>query len=139
MAIRAYLEKYRILRRFKLVVLQASMFQLQDVFAMSEEIRINFATEYFAKGLTAGLIAGLAGEEITICPVRYPANWKEAVLERFLPRWLKKRRPIRYTYVYWDACVVYPKISLPEEEHQIAYVRTRTEESKEVGHETLPT
>lgn len=38
-----------------------------------------------------------AGEEHVDCDVRWPANWWEAVKDRWLPAWAKRRWPVRYT------------------------------------------
>jgi hypothetical protein len=32
-------------------------------------------------------------------PVQYPSNWIEAVKDRFLPEWLKRRFPVKYTVI----------------------------------------
>jgi hypothetical protein len=43
--------------------------------------------------------------------VKYPANWWEAVKERFAPAWALKRWPVRYRV--WEPFVIYPQIKLP--------------------------
>ena len=107
------------LERMKVVILQESQLRLQNILAMSEEAQINLATEFFAEGMTSRLVAVLAGERIRVLDVQYPADWIEAIKERFLPFWLKKRWPIRYTRLAWDIRVVYPEVSLPKEVHTV--------------------
>jgi len=36
---------------------------------------------------------------------RWPANWIEAVKDRWLPRWLKRRWPVRYEYLDVDRTI----------------------------------
>ena len=41
---------------------------------------------------------------------RYPADWWEALWERFAPQWLMKRYPVRYTRREWDIAAVFPNV-----------------------------
>lgn len=47
--------------------------------------------------------------------IRYPANWLEAVKERFAPCWLRDRWPVKFTVTTATLEETYPdlKISLP--------------------------
>jgi len=38
---------------------------------------------------------------------KWPRNWKEAVKERWLPAWILKRFPVKYTVI--DVKAIYPK------------------------------
>ncbi len=53
-------------------------------------------------------------------PVKYPADWWQAVKQRFAPAWFLKRWPVEYTV--WEPFIVYPDIKLPERMH---FVRIR--------------
>ena len=53
----------------------------------------------------------------TIDEYKFPMNRKEVLKERFLPGFLKKRWPIKYTRITLKA--VYPKIKIPKEEHYV--------------------
>jgi hypothetical protein len=50
-------------------------------------------------------------------PVIYPADWWQAVKERFAPVWLRKRWPVQHRV--WEPFVIYPEIALPREKHYI--------------------
>ena len=50
-------------------------------------------------------------------PIEYPANWKEAVKERFAPRWFKRRWPVKKITHRYNARILYPLISIPKEKH----------------------
>ena len=50
------------------------------------------------------LFAYKAAEE-AVC---YPQDWKEAFKERWLPPWLKKRYPVKYTK--HDVWIMFPKL-----------------------------
>lgn len=44
---------------------------------------------------------------------RWPMNWKEALKERFAPRWLLARWPVRYTTLTVTADELFPHLSMP--------------------------
>ena len=112
-------ERIECLERMQVIIQQAARLKLIHALALSEEAQINLATEFFAGGLTARLTAVLAGEHVRVLEVQYPADWKQAIKERFLPRFLRKRWPVHYVKVGWDIRVAYPEISLPNEPHTI--------------------
>jgi hypothetical protein len=45
----------------------------------------------------------------------YPANWKEAFKDRWFPKWLKKKFPVKFTYL--EVKALYPQLHLPKEEY----------------------
>lgn len=49
--------------------------------------------------------------------VKFPANWRQAVKERFAPKWFLKRNPVRYTTVTASLEELYPclKQAIPDE------------------------
>ena len=47
--------------------------------------------------------------------VAYPATWWDAVKQRFMPRWLQRWFPVQLQH--WSAIALYPKVSLPKEDH----------------------
>lgn len=125
---RAYLIRHRIFERFKIEVAQATTLKLQSILGMPEEARTNVAAEFFATGVTLSLMVAMAGEALEVRAVTYPRDWKEALKERFLPWWAKRWWPVRYSYVVWEATVLYPLISLPDEVHYLAEVRADVRE-----------
>ena len=48
-------------------------------------------------------------------PIKHPANWKEAVKQRFAPRWFKRRWPVKFTVHRFEARVLYPMVSFPKD------------------------
>ena len=53
-------------------------------------------------------------DEITVC---YPADWWQAVKERFAPKWFLCRWPVEYNKTVIDVRAVYPKMAIPNETH----------------------
>ncbi len=60
----------------------------------------------------------------------YPADWKEAVKDRFFPDWLKKRFPVIYRVI--DIHRVFPDLP-PETRDLLGAPRTFTSISKHAG------
>ncbi len=96
-----------------------------DIRAVIARVDVDF--EEYASFLTDDLLirlkAEVLGEHIRLPAIRYPANWKEAVKERFAPLWFLKRWPVQYAEKAFDVRVVYPMMALPHVVHSIAAVR----------------
>lgn len=74
-----------------------------------------YGEQYFTDTMVMQFIVGLMGQEFNT--IKYPANWKEALKDRWLPKLLRKRFPIHYKTV--DIKVIYPNIKYPNEKHLI--------------------
>ena len=85
-------------------------------FAEQPEVRSRYLIES-ARWLLAGMVRYA---EQPCEPVKYPADWWQAVKERFAPAWALKRWPVVYTI--WEPSVIYPDIKLPDRAH---YVKIR--------------
>jgi hypothetical protein len=51
------------------------------------------------------------------CMAEYPADWIEALKERFAPAWFLRRWPVRKARI--DMQVLYPRIAFPRERHTV--------------------
>lgn len=60
--------------------------------------------DYYYINCLKEMLALKAGDRV----IRYPKNWKEAFKERWTPRWLKKRFPVKYRE--YDVLVVFPDL-----------------------------
>ena len=49
------------------------------------------------------------GEYLDGADVSFPANWKEALKERWAPEWLKKRKPVVFKTIETRFTVLYPE------------------------------
>jgi len=88
-------------------------------FAERPKFELNYVVEHCAYALHA-IQKVLVQRE---CIVEYPANWIEALKERFAPKWFLRRWPVLRSRV--DMEVLYPRIALPREQHTVK-VRTWT-------------
>lgn len=44
--------------------------------------------------------------------IRYPENWLEALKERFAPKWLLKKYPIKYKEIKVDPMLIFPEMNI---------------------------
>lgn len=51
------------------------------------------------------------------CVAEYPADWIEALKERFAPEWFLRRWPVRKSRIDMD--VLYPRIAIPRGQHTV--------------------
>jgi hypothetical protein len=62
-------------------------------------------------------------KSLTEYHVKYPADWWQAVKERFAPAWFAKRYPVVYKEHHITIDAVYPELSkrlkLPKESHRL--------------------
>ena len=86
----------------------------ERVFGTLESIDV-WADEMFDQ-IVCQIKGSVAGEWLLREEVRYPTDWKEALKERFAPKWFIARWPIRYTVHKYEARALYPKISMPGRE-----------------------
>ncbi len=82
-------------------------------FAERPEVRTDYIIEHMK--LLVGLLVRFAEQPCE--PVKYPADWWQAVKERFAPAWALRHWPVAYTV--WEPSVIYPDIALPDLAHYI--------------------
>ena len=95
-----YTKREIVLKRIKQVALQYLSNELVDDVDVFDDL---FTGHVVLRAMRT-MLAKKAGDRI----IRYPDGWKEAVKERWLPQWLKKRFPIRFKE--FDALVIYPNL-----------------------------
>lgn len=83
-------------------------------------------TEYVERTLRNAIYkldVDIFGQKLDRIMWKMPANWKEAIKERFFPKWLLKIYPVKYTEFKIDPVVLYPQIQIPNEKHYFRYER----------------
>ena len=63
----------------------------------------------------------LWGEKFNVQTIRYPENWIESCKERFSPKWLSSKFPVKYVEIVITAKALYPniKVSIPREQYHL--------------------
>lgn len=102
------------LDRMKLVIIGTISTELADSFASPAEVDICVLENWARNEITVRIqqiIAGRIADEVT---VSYPSDWWQAVRERWLPGWAKRKWPVHKTTIRLTARELYPKMVLPE-------------------------
>jgi hypothetical protein len=89
-------------------------------FVERPEIQIADQDRFWEEAISILIVQRVAGLVRDRVEVIYPANWWEAVKDRFLPAWGKRRWPINYTRRVMIAREYYPDVALPDRNPQIA-------------------
>ena len=83
------------------------------VFAEAPEVSARYITETARVMLTSMVRYA----EQPCKPVTYPADWWQAVKQRFAPAWFLARWPVELAV--WEPFVIYPEIKLPDHRHYV--------------------
>ena len=98
-------------------------FGLIEMFS-KELIRPNVDMRFVMDRFQVVVTGKLLGETIDKVHYKYPQDWKEAFKERWFPRWLLKKYPVKYTHIEVDVNIAYPdlhkRIQMPEEKHFVS-------------------
>jgi hypothetical protein len=120
------------LDKMKLVIIAPIEERLASIFAEPAQCVISahqaFAADEFVLRVTQEVLGHIMERQ----EVRYPANWWEAVKQRFAPEWFKERWPVRETVIELVARELYPYAAMPDQNPLIGielYKRLREENS----------
>jgi hypothetical protein len=94
----------------ELTKLQFGMQQLlSDQFLL--EAPVEFIREHMMSAVMANFHAFVWAESKSAkhIEVKYPCDWKEAFKERWFPKWLLNRYPVKYKEIVLDVKAIYPE------------------------------
>lgn len=101
------------LERMKLVIMTRLSAELCRSFGESPEVAVTDALDFMTDDIAVRVVQRVWGRELQRQEVKYPVNWREAVKDRWLPGWAKKRWPVRYRVVMLTARELYPRLAFP--------------------------
>ena len=84
--------------------------------------------KYGANQLQMKLTSYIASKKLDEVTIKYPKSWKEAVKQRFAPKWLVTKWPVQYVSHTITAKEYYPKVGIPEHEFFVEIHRLRIED-----------
>ncbi len=96
-----------------------------------EEMTVNVRLqESFANAFVAEVQHFLWSEDAGQREVRYPADWWEALKDRWFPLSWKQRWPVRWQVEHFYVKCVYPgfRPSLPNEQHRMRLIQQTSQE-----------
>lgn len=98
------------LERFK----RCAISYLADDFAIPAKIRLSL------EECAATIRQDIFGKQLEKVDVKYPADWWQAVKDRWFPEWAKRRWPVQYKRHFIDAKALYPTIpDVPGHQHYL--------------------
>ena len=106
----------RRLKRFEVGLVRAISNELATEFAEKADIDFEYLSEWMKDTILMRVRQPIWGAGPFLGePIKHPADWKEAVKQRFAPRWFKRRWPIKFTVHRFEARVLYPWVSFPKD------------------------
>jgi hypothetical protein len=89
----------------------------------AEEMKVGVHRSPVMDSLVFTLTQAIWGLKVGERLKQYPADWWEAVKERFAPAWMKKRWPVKYAYLMIEARDLFPEIKGEPGAHRICLVK----------------
>ena len=87
--------------------------KVAEGFAQQVDVGYTLMDDWMNDMLTISLKQRIFGKQILYEEFSYPADWKEAFKERWLPAWAKKRWPVRYKKKVFDVRELVPSLAIP--------------------------
>lgn len=96
---------------------------LQSIHPHLLEPEVSIGDDYFTGLLIANVTGFILGERGAKETIRYPADWWQALKERWFSLWAKVRWPVRWTVHEIDTKTLYPnfRVSMPRETHVLKF------------------
>jgi hypothetical protein len=82
---------------------------------------IRFTDDYLSDMIIAQVRGYVWAEEVGKEFVRYPADWWQAVKERWFPAWAKRKWPVKYTSWKLEIKATYPDFRPALPDNQVVY------------------
>jgi hypothetical protein len=76
---------------------------------MVEAYTVNDIEHFFTERMVYQLRSDIWSEKFEGEIAKYPSNWIQAFKERWFPKWLEKKYPVKYTSKRSDFTVLYPR------------------------------
>ena len=102
-----------ILKRIKL---QTSIMIDGRDFLLENNVGYRSYEDHVVGTLIHNLTLQLASHQLKHEEITYPADWVQAFKERWFPKWLLKKFPVKYTTIVFDVKELYDKIALPSKD-----------------------
>jgi hypothetical protein len=80
------------------------------------------AHENEARFLALRVIQAVWGKRVGEIIARYPADWRQAFKDRWLPEWARRRWPVRYAEVRLEVADLFPGVAVPRDARRAVIV-----------------
>lgn len=82
--------------------------------AIAASIDVRMLEDQITATVTAHITAVVTGRRAHPVVVRRPADWWQAVRERWAPHWWIRRHPVRYTVTEINAAMLWTRLAVPD-------------------------
>ena len=86
--------------------------RLSEYFAMESEIDLTM--DPILGSIMIHIVQRIFGKQRKLFREKVPLNWKEAVKDRWLPKWFRKYWPIKYRLIEFDVRELMPSLNVPD-------------------------
>jgi len=86
---------------------------------LDNNISIESIADFQSEAICIKINLLLAGKQLDI--IRYPKTWKDSFKERWFPKLLLNKYPVKYVEI--DIKALYPELSIPKERMVLEYNR----------------
>jgi len=94
-------------------------------FIVPENVKAGLYEDCVFKHLIMAIEAKIASLKVENYEFRTPRDWFEALKERFAPKWILKKFPVKYRVDKIDVKALFPKIKM-DKEYQSVFVFEKT-------------
>lgn len=88
---------------------------------MGAGFNFNYAVDIL-ENLVIHFTRDIASWKVCDQEIRYPKDWWQAFKERWFPRWLRRKFPVRWTTWSSKASILWPDIVIPNSGEPIRYL-----------------
>ena len=107
-------ERMSTVRTIQLEQLRYAIVQrLSREFAIDAAVDFNECSRFMADDIAVLVVQAVLGEKLREIESKWPADWWQAVRERWVPAWWLRRWPVRYKRERIEAWTVYPSMPKP--------------------------
>lgn len=105
------------LERFKLGLIQRIRTELLKDFAIPANVDFSEGLLFLADEMVVRVHQDIFGQQVKKLTISYPADWWQALRERWFPAWWLARWPVRKVTHTVDVKALYPDFALPGHRH----------------------
>ena len=103
--------------RLREAVLKQKCFESNAI--LPEDIKAELYEDFALRQLVMSLSARIASLKVENYEFRAPQDWFEALKERFFPKWVLKKFPVKYRVEKINVEALFPKIKMDKEYQSI--------------------
>ena len=92
----------------------------KELMGVKAEARLDILTDQIVVGVR-GFVLGRTQSEVQ---VKFPSDWKQAIKERFAPKWILAKWPVQYSVYSMKAADIYPTFKPALPDHRVVVITT---------------